>query len=216
MNGLTLQDRLYRAAGRTAAIAGSTCDLYRPSGTDTPLHPSHRILRLQAAFLPQGGRLTRAVPSSEPYWEGVFDAAYTNPGDILHRRSDGAIFFIAAQQPMLPVLCVRALRMVDFARPASATVAGLNIYGGTVTATDTQLARAWPASILASGGSGTGAADIQAGLSPNAWQVLLPVSLNLRLLAGDRLTDDQGQAGIIANAERTDLGWRLAVKQAST
>ena len=160
--------------------------------------------------------MRRPVLQTDPYWEGVFDAIYTKPGDILRRREDGAIFFVAAQQPMLPVLCVRALRLVSMFRPASATGVGLNLYGGVVASTDTPLAQGWPASLLPAAGAGTGLANLQSELAPPSWDVLLPTSLRLMLLVGDRLTDDQGRVGVIATAETTDLGTRLNVRQAST
>ncbi len=216
MDGRTLQDRLYRAAGRTAALIGAPCDLYRPNGPDSPLAPSNRILRLPAVFIPVGGRLNRAVQQSEPMWECLLDAVYAKPGDILCRRTDNAIFFIVATQPLLPVLCVRALRTVSFTRPAAPSVAGLNVYGGVVTQTNTPLAAEWPASILVGTGSATALASIEGELSPSAWQVLLPPSLDVSLRIDDRLTTDLGQIGVIANAERTDLGWRLIVKPATT
>jgi len=216
MDGATLQDRLYRASGRTAALIGASCDLLRPHGPDFPLTETNRLLRLPAAFVPLGGKLHRPVTQSDPLWEGLFDAAYTKPGDILRRRTDGAVFFIAAQQPLLPVLCVHAPRLVSITRPAAPNSAGLNLYGGTITATDTVLAQGWPASILTDGRSGTGLANIEAEITPGAWQVLLPPSLHLALRTTDRLTDDQGRTGIIATIESTDLGTRLTAMQAST
>jgi len=216
MNGAFLQDRLYFGAGRAAARIGLPCDLYRPSGPHHPTAPAHRRLQLNVIFLPPGGRVRRPVPATDPLWEAALDAAHTKPGDILIRKSDGAVFFIAAQQPLLPVLCVHAPRRVTIARPASASFAGLNLYGGAVTATDTILARDWPASILAAGSQGTGLANIEAELNPGTWQVLLPPSLHLALLTSDTITDDQGRIGVIATIETTEIGARLTVKQAST
>ncbi len=216
MNGDLLQDRLNRAAGRTAMIAGHLCDLFRPDGASNPLAAANRILRLNAAFLPLGGKLRRPVPQTQPLWEGAFDAAYTKPGDILRRGMDGAVFYIAAQQPLLPVLCVRALRLIAITRPAGPASPGLNLYGGVITASETSLAEGWPASVLSAGGQGTGQSGIAAELAAGSWQILLPPSLHLELRPGDRLTDDQGRIGIIANAETSDLGTSLIVKQAST
>ncbi len=216
MDAAILQDRLNRAGGRSAAVIGAPHDLFRPAALLNPLEPSGRILRLNAAFLPMGGRITRAVGFGEALWQGVFDAAYTKPGDLLRDRDTQTIYFVAAQQKLLPVLCVRAPRLVGITRPAAATAAGLNVYGGTVTATDTTLATGWPASILTQGGQGTGLSGIAADLSLGAWQVLLPVSLNINLRGGDRLTDDLGRIGVIASTELTELGWRIQARQAST
>jgi hypothetical protein len=216
MDGLTLQDRIYRGYGKAAVCIGIDCDLFRPVGPFLPLAPENRIMRLPVAFLPVGGRVKRPVPQTDPYWEGVFDAAYAEPGDILRRRTDAAIFFVAAKQALLPVLCVRALRTITINRPSTANAAGLNLYGGTVAAFDTTLAVDWPASVEITAGTGIATAGIQSELTPGAWEVLLPASLKLQLQIGDILTDDEGRIGVISVAETTDLGTRLTVKQAST
>ncbi len=224
MNGVALQDRINAGNGRAAARIGLPCDLYRPQdltdpGADPSESPTDQTrfrLRLNALFLPLGGRTKRPVPANDPLWEMLLDAAYTRPGDILIRRSDQATFYIAAQQPLLPVLGVHATRRVTIRRPASASVAGVNLYGGTVSALDILLASDWPASILADGNAGNGLASIPAETNPGMWQVLLPPSLRISLLTTDIITDDQGRSGVIATIEPTDLGTRLTVRQAST
>ena len=224
MNGLKLQDRLNIAAGRAAARIGRPCNLYHPpdlrqpgtSALDDPTGQERFRLRINAIFLPLGGKTRRPVPATDPLWEVAIDAGYTQPGDILIRRYDGEVFYIAAQQPLLPVLCVHAPRRVTIKRPASASVAGVNLYGGTVTALDTVIAAHWPASILAAGSQGTGLASIPAELNPGMWQVLLPPSLRIGLFTTDTLTDDQGRSGVIASIETTEYGTRLTVQAAST
>jgi hypothetical protein len=216
MDDLILQDRLNRAAGRAASLTGAPHDLLRPVNTVAPLGPGNRILKLHVTFLPLGGRHTRPVTFGDTLWEAVLDSAYTRPGDLLRRIDTGSIYFIAAQQPLLPVLCVRASRRLDITRPAAPSATGLNAYGGTVTATDTTLATGWPASVLVGAGQGTGQSGIAADLPAGTWQVLLPVSLNLTLRIGDRLTDDLGRTAVIATSELSDLGWRLQAQQANT
>lgn len=210
-----VQDRLHRAAGRSAIAIGDPCYLHRPINPLDPLSPATRILKMQAAFLPVGGRLSRTPGFGEVAWQGVFDAGYTACGDLLYRCTDNAVFFIASQPPLLPTLCIRATQRVDITRSEAPTSAGLNAYGGTVTATDTLLGTAWPAAILAIGGQGTGSSDIAADLQAGAWQVLLPLSLSVGLRTGDKLTDHTGRIAIIATVELSDLGWRLLARQAS-
>jgi hypothetical protein len=72
---------------------------------------------VQAAFLRPGDGAARPVEYGQAVWDGVFDAAYTRPGDYLVRRRDKAVWFAAAQQELLPVMCVRAERVVGFVRP---------------------------------------------------------------------------------------------------
>lgn len=224
MKGLFLQDRLNAASGRAAAIIGLPCDLYRPPdfrlpGSDPLADPTGQDrfrMRMNAIFLPVGGRVRRPVPATDPLWEVAIDGAYTKPGDILVRRTDGEVYYIAAQQPLLPILCVHCPHRVTIKRPASASVAGVNLYGGTVAALDAVLAANWPASILAAGNQGAGLASIPAELSPGMWQVLLPPSLHLALRTTDLLTDDQGRTGVIGAIETTEYGARLTVQLAST
>jgi len=216
MNSQILQDRIYRSAGRAAAHIGAPHDLLRPANTLEPLAPPNRILKLNAQFLPLGGRHTHPVVFGENLWEGIFDAAYSRPGDLLRNIDNGTVHFIAAQQPLLPVLCVHAARRLVITRAAAASTPGLNAYGATVTATDTVLASDWPAAIVVGGGQGTGQSGIAADVPAGTWQILLPVSLNVALRIGDRLTDDLGRIAVIATAELTDLGWRLQAQQANT
>ena len=67
-------------------------------------------------------------------WYGIFDAAYTRPGDYLVQAD--AVWFIAAQQRLLPVLCVQTNRIVSFWRPAAPSTTGVNTYGGVTTETN--------------------------------------------------------------------------------
>lgn len=220
MNNDLLQDTIRRGLGRAAASVGAWCNAYRPKGPANPLDPTHRFLRLQAAFT--SVHPSRPIGYGQPDWIGVFDAAYTRPGDYLVRSlsarggDTGGVWFIASQQPNLPVLCVRASRVVSLARPAAPLATGVNTYGGVTLAAATALMTSWPASVLAAGGAGADGAALPADGSPGSWTVLLPAVPGIALRNGDLLTDDLGRTGLVTSAEQTDLGWRLIVKQATT
>ena len=74
------------------------------------------------------------------------------PGDYLVQAD--AIWFIAAQQRLVPVLCVQTNRIVSFSRPAAPSSTGVNTYGGVITATNELLLTNWPASVLGVAGRG--------------------------------------------------------------
>jgi hypothetical protein len=215
MSAQTIQARLDRAGARTARFAGAACDLLRPTEASDPLSAAYRLHRLNAAFLPEG-RPHIPVPDTQPFWQGHFNGADTRPGDILMRLTDNAVWFIASREPGQVTLCVRAPRLVNINRPATATSAGLNVYGGTITATETRLASVWPAFITTQPGSGTGQSGIQGDLGAGTWLILLPLSLPAMLRPGDRITDDQGRIAVIATADRTSQLWRIGATQAST
>ena len=119
MDPAHLQDRIHWALNTAARAIGIQTDAYRPSAVSEPLDPVNRFLRLRAAFTAPDGRFARPNAYGDALWHGVFDAAYTRPGDYLVQ--EGAIWFIAAQQRLLPVLCVRTNRVVAFWRPAAPT-----------------------------------------------------------------------------------------------
>ncbi len=214
MNGALLQDRLSRGLGTAARRIGAATDAYRPNGAVDPLDPANRFLRLSAAFGPVDGKFTRPNGYGAPLWAGIFDAAYTRPGDYLVQK-DGT-WFVAAQQPLLPVLCVRADRIVSFVRPLAPSGVGVNAYGGVALSSATPLLTRWPASLLNASSGNRPSANLPADSSNETWTVLLPAIDGVVLRPADLLTDDLGRTGVVAGAELTDLGWRLTVKQSST
>jgi hypothetical protein len=141
-----LQDRVHRGLNAAARAVGTDTDAYRPSGVSEPLAPKNRFLRLRAAFTSRDGKFAHPVMYGDALWYGIFDAAYTRPGDYLVQRN--SVWFIAAQQRLLPVLCVLTNRVVSFWRPAAPSTTGVNTYGGVTTETNERLLANWPASVL--------------------------------------------------------------------
>jgi hypothetical protein len=214
MDATTLQDRIYRGLNAAARAIGADTDAYRPSGVADPLAPTNRFLRLRAAFTAPDGRFAHPNAYGETLWYGIFDAAYTRPGDYLVQGQ--VAWFIAAQQRLLPVLCVQTNRIVSFSRPAAPSSMGANRYGGATTATNRRLLTGWPASVLGVSGRGHPSADLPSDTAVPYWTVLLPAISDMVLLPSDLMNDDLGRNAVVAAAELTDLGWRVTVKQATT
>jgi hypothetical protein len=213
MDAARLQDRISQGFGVAARKLGADHDAYRPSGPNDPLAVSNRYLRLPAWFNAQDPSGARANAYGRPLWYGVFDAAYTRPGDYLSGPS--GTFFIAGQQSLLPVLCVQTNRTISASRPAAPRMAGVNAYGGLNRTAAQSLLSNWPASVLAAGGGGDTDAALPADGRNAQWSVLLPPT-PVALRASDLLTDDLGRTYVIAAPELTDLGWRILARQANT
>ncbi len=211
MHQFRLQDRISRGLGAAARHIGAAYDAYRPVGATDPLAPANRYLRLPAAFDAEDPTFKRPSGYGRATWFGIFDSAYTQPGDYL--RGPGGTFFVAAQQALLPSLCVLANRVVSLSRPAAPTVPGMNSYGGILLATATPLLTGWPASILTAGSGTVGDLPGDAGIP--SWTMLLPQT-PVALRAADLIRDDLGRAYVIGTAEYTALGWRILAKQAAT
>ncbi len=213
MDAARVQDAVHRGLGRAGLVVGAWCEVFRPDGAEAPLAARHLVLRMKAAFSAPDGRFGRPVPHGQLYWHGVFDAAYTRVGDYI-RREDGAVWFVAAQQALHPVLCVRASRVVDVVRPDAPEQPGLAPYGGGEGAR--VLLRAWPAGIVAGGGAGAAEAGLPDALPAGGWTVLLPAVAGVALRPGDAVRDETGRLGVIAQAELSEPGWRLIVRRAAS
>lgn len=136
--------------------------------------------------------------------------------DLVTLVQQGATWFVAAQQRLLPVLCVRTNRVVSFGRPAAPGNTGVNVYGGVTTATNAPLLTNWPASVLGAAGGGRPAGDLPGDSSNPYWTVLLPAFPGVILRPSDLMTDELGRNAVVAAAELTELGWRIVAKQATT
>jgi hypothetical protein len=209
-----LQDRISRGLGAAARVMGARTDAYRASGVDDPLASPNRFLRLNATFSAADAKFTHPSGYGTGLWQGIFDSAYTRVGDYLVQET--GTWFIASQERLLPILCVRVNRVVSLARAAAPASNGVNAYGGVTLANVTPLLTNWPASVLGVGGSGRAAAGLPSDSVVPFWTVLLPAFPGVLLRPADILTDDIGRTASVSAAELTDLGWRLTVKQATT
>jgi len=197
-----------------ARAAGTSTDAFRPSGQSDPLAPTNRFLRLHALFTRMHGSFERPQRYGDPLAHGIFDAAYTCPGDYLVQGK--AVWFIASQEPLLPVLCVRCNRIVSFSRAIAPSAVGATSYGGLTTATTAPLLIKWPASVIGASGAGQPQADLPSDNTVPYWTLLLPALASVAILPGDLMTDDLDRNATVSAAELTQLGWRLTVKQAIT
>src|SRR6185437_5188738 len=154
----------------------------------------------------------RTAPSyGHGLYFGLFDASQTQAGDYLVGPT--GTWFIAAQQPLLPVLCVLANRTLTLGRPSAPNAAGGNDYGGVSLGAATVLGASWPASVMSNGGGAEGMLPSDATVP--YWGVLLP-ALPFALRTADLVTDDLGRTFVVSAAEASALGWRLTVAEAAT
>ena len=204
MDGVTLQDRINRGMGVAARRLGNLYTVYRPTATACPIHPARGIIQLRAAFSFSSQPFKSAPGYGGLLWAGVFDAAYTRPGDYLCARN--ATYFIAAQRPLLPVQCVRTNVTVSISRTAPAA---FNAYSGFVIESAETILSGWPACLRILHGTTHGAPPES---RFGTWTVLLPM-LPVCPEVEDVIGDDYGRTFSIAAAELSDLGWRLVVRQ---
>jgi hypothetical protein len=212
MDANHLQDRVYWGLNRIANIMGRETDAYRSTGPVNPIERSNRYLRLLAAFSRADGNFAQSVSYGAALWRGHFDASYSRVGDYLVQ--DDKIWFIAAQQSLLPVLCVKTNHVISIARQ---TVPTTGSSSDPVNASSmTTIISQWPASLLGTGTEGKPPTHLPGDtIIPNVI-ALLPSIHGQIVQPTDIITDENGSNSIVVAAELSDLGWRLNIRQVST
>lgn len=214
MRQLLIQDAIDRGRGTAARVLGAGYDVYRPRDSGNPLLAGLKILSLPVAFNAGDDNFHHPGIHTTALWHGVFDAAYTRVGDYLVGPS--GIFFIAAQDPLLPVVCVRANRTISLARPAAPS-GGAGSYGGVVRGAARPLLTGWPGSLLAMSGERRNQVGLPAEGQMTFAVLILPIlpAVVVPPRPADLMSDDLGLAWVVNAVEQTALGWRLFVRQAN-
>ncbi|GAB0115322.1 hypothetical protein [Acidisoma sp. C75] len=210
-----LRDRFSYGLGKAALATGEDYTLLRPTGAIDPTDPLNKKLLLKVSLAGQGQGWRPAPAPNEPFWSAMMDTAYTRPGDYL--RGPLGIFFIAAQPPLLPTLCVQTNRAISVTRPDGAAAVGINGYGGVQSSEMMLLLQNWPASVLMGRTGGRRGGELPDEPGPPLWTVLLPPlpqQVCLTMLPGDILSDETGFSAVITAVEPNALGWRIAAVEA--
>jgi hypothetical protein len=215
MDGATLQAKLYRGYARAAQKAGLAFSQFRSTGTTNPLSGTP-LATLNALFTPahHGEFGTRHAGDHDvALWHTLIDGTQTAVGDYLAGNS--ATFFIAAQQPLLPILAVRCTHVVDVRRMAGASSAGVNPYGGDTRAGETAILTGFPGWLARGGIGGETQARLPGDIGERGFRILLP-PVPVELYVSDIVVDAEGLRYVVAAVEKSDLGLRLWATQVVT
>lgn len=208
-----MQDRIYKGRGIAARRLGLPCDIFRPQNPTAPL--ATPVGRIPVAFNAGDSKYLKASLYGKPVWYADCDGRLTCPGDYLVRVTDGAIWFIGAQQQLLPIVAIDCNASVSVHRTSVSVDCGPQGYAGLQSPPDI-LGTAdspWPASILL-GGRALAAIGLPGDVKEGGWRILLPPSVPIPILAGDLMIDDLQRRFAVESAELTDLGWRITANEA--
>ena len=212
MDGNALQSKIYRGYAKAAQKIGLSYAHYRPLAASDPISSPNQLASLTASFSPDG-KYQKPSPYGKPLWQCLADGTQLQVGDYL---SGGSTFFIAAMQPLLPIIAVECNRVLTVKRPGSSNFVGSGPYSGDTQETEITLMTAWPASVL----QGTKGEKNDIGLPGDTrqpwWAVLMPQFTGIQIESSDVLTDEMDRRYIVSSAELTDLGWRMTVQQAES
>ena len=204
----SIQSKIWRGYAKAAQKLGLSYAHYRPLTALNPISAPNQLPALFASFSPDGG-YKKPSGYGKPLWQCLADGAQLRVGDYL---AGGSTYFVAAVQPLLPVLAVECNRTASLYRVGNDPTAGAQGYGGMTAANEVAYATAFPCSIL----QGTKGEKNDAGLPADTrlpwWTFLLPAAAGT-VRYGDLITDDLGNRYVASSVELTDLGYRITAAQ---
>lgn len=213
MDATKLQKKVYAGYAKAALRIGPAYNLYRPTTAISPL-TNAPVTTLNASFNAEDMTYGRPNKYGKPTWYCLVDGTQTQVGDYLINATQ--TFFIAAMQPILPILAVDCNRTINVLRPQQQTGLGAVGYGGDTDANETPLMTGWPASVLQGTKGEKNEVNLPGDVRNPWWQILMPAFPGVVLQSADIITDDIGRRYIVSSAELTDLGWRMTAMSAQT
>ena len=187
--------------------AGATLD----DGMDFAL-PGNYLFTLKVSLNAEDMKYSRPQKYGKATWYALVDGTNLEVGHYF--TGPQGTFFVAALQPLLPILVVECNRVVSIFRPQAQTTDGIAGYGGNTDETETLLVAGRPCSIL----QGTKGEKPEANLPGDTrspwWTVLMPVAaVDIRM--DDILVDDRGIRYALSSVEITSAGYRITAMTAA-
>ncbi|TCG09356.1 hypothetical protein BZM27_06025 [Paraburkholderia steynii] len=213
MDAAKLQAKVWKGYSLAAKRIGPAYNLFRPIAAINPFS-NGPIATLNASFNAEDMTYGRPNKYGKPTWFALVDGSQTQVGDYLSNNDQ--TFFIAAMQPILPILAVDCNRTINVLRPQQQSGFGAQPYGGDTAAGETALMTGWPASVLQGTKGEKNEVNLPGDVRNPWWQILMPAFPGVVIGTADILTDDLQRRYSVSSAEATDLGWRITAMQAQT
>jgi len=219
MDAAAIHAKIYSGRAKVGARLGLDYVVYRPAQAGNPM--ANQITTIKAAFNARDNSYKAPNKQGNAFWHGDFDGRLTLPGDYL--VGNGKIYYIAAQQHLLPILCVECNRSARVSRAAPEAVGAVGAVGYSglcdspterddVLGTSGEAFIGWPCSVLFGGRSGP-AVGLPGDVRNSGRMILLPPSVRVTIGAGDIVTDDLGNRYAVDGAELSDHGWRISAQE---
>lgn len=201
---------------------------------DTTTYPNYRVPDLEPnGCLNYDDPITMALGDADDYYRtvvGVLQTSYQIPvsaqvGDYLvpwavnnppsgNLIQDDSIYFLAAQQYLLPPLGVKCNRTIKIIRPTFGLDSpGFLGYSEYLPATSLLIADGMPASVLEMGKGQSAVTKLPTDTNEPNWIILIPNLGGSIIRIDDIVIDDENQNYVVSDNELTELGWRIIAQQ---
>lgn len=219
MDAAKLQSKVYGGYAKAAKRIGFDYTVYRPlNPPGTPpiaryaLSPLNKVTTVKAAF---SNSNQVGFPFNKPndyksiLWSGLFDGGVTQPGDYLVNPGKDT-WYIAAQQHLLPNLCVQCSHSLSVWRDNADNSIGAVGFGGVSPANETPIVYEFPGAMQWTREGAHPVADLPSDLiRKGGWLIFLPAIPNVTLKERDVISDDQGRRFVAMSVYLSDLGYRI-------
>lgn len=180
--------------------------------------PGDYLVPTEGYYFDLGGLnnyLSSAFGSDNFYLSAPTASAYGTALSIYETGfiEDSNIYFLAANEFLLPPLGVNCNRTISIIRPTQTIGAGYQGYAEYLPSTSLTIASGMPASILEMGSAGVPVTKLPTDEKDPRWIILIPNLGNVTIRVDDIVIDDFNQEYVITDNELTFLGWRLLAEQ---
>jgi hypothetical protein len=185
---------------------GATFD----SGTNFD-QPGNLLFSLPVSLNAEDMKYGKPNKYGKATWYALVDGTNLNVGDYF--VGPQGTFFIAALQPLLPILVVECNRTVSVFRPEEQAGVGLGPYGANTAANQTLLVSGRPCSILQGTKGEKSESNLPGDTRSPWWTILMPYA-GVDLTMDDILIDDLSRRYVLSSVELSDLGYRITAMTA--
>lgn len=199
----SIQAKIWRGYAQAAKKLGSNFDFYRPNG---PEFPGTRRFSGFVSLNAEDMKYGKPNKYGKPTWYALMDGSGLQAGDYFIGQQ--GTFFIAALQPLMPILVVECNRTVSISRAQNSDEVGALGYSGMTPDNEVPFAEGVPCSILQGTKGERGDAKLPADTRMPWWTILMPAAVGA-VEYGDLIIDDLDRRFVVSSAELTDLGYRI-------
>jgi hypothetical protein len=218
MDAATIAAKIYYGYAKSAQYIGLPFRQFRPTGVSNPTAGAAlATLNAVATVGTTGFSFTKSPAHKDALFTMLVDGTQVRVGDYMVGATD--TYFIAAMQPLLPILAVRCNAVLNIvgAGPSPQPIGPTSAYGGTTAADEGAILTGWPASLLYDARGRQTEVGLPTDLPSPFYDILLPITPEGIDLRTTEFADDAlGRRYTISSSELTQFGWRLTAQIAIT